>query len=304
MLRTLIPAAGLLMAANLQAADVPGPLVDPDWVAEHRDEVAVIDVRGDDAAFTKGHIEGAALARWGAIRTEGEEDGVALRKMLPDADTFTELMRDWGVDKGEAVVITAPGTSPGHVAHSARLYWQVKYYGHNNVAVLDGGNAAWKEAGHDLQRGETDPEPGDFRVREERREILATTADVARAVEEDNAQLVDNRSLPYYLGLEQKSYVQAPGHIPGAKLLPFMYLAHGEEALTMRPAEELRDFAEAMGIDPDRPAITYCNSGNVCTVGWFVFQEILGNPDVRAYDGSMHAWTKDPEHPTTTMRME
>jgi thiosulfate/3-mercaptopyruvate sulfurtransferase len=305
MLRQLIFGTGLLVAASAQAMDVPGPLVTPEWVADNHDDVAVIDVRGDVEGFTEnGHIAGAALAEWDRIRTEQEEGGVRLRKMLPGKATFRDLMRGWGVDQGEAVVITTPGTGPGHVAHAARLYWQVKYYGHDNVALLDGGNAAWVAAGNDLEKGQTEPEEGDFRIREEREELLASTADVARIVAEGGAQLVDNRPLPYYLGLAQKSYVKAPGHIPGAKLMPFKYVVAGGKAMKMRPVEELRDYARAMGIEPDQPVVTYCNSGNVNTVGWFVFHEILNTPEVRAYDGSMHAWTKDPERPTSTMRME
>jgi len=305
MFRQLIAAGGLFLAANAQAVEVPGPLATPEWLSQHRTDVAVIDVRGKPATFAKqGHIPGAALADWGNIRTEGEENGVTLRKMLPDATTFRELMRGWGVDQGEAVVITTPGNTPGHVAHAARLYWQVKYYGHDNVTLLDGGNAAWTEAGHKLARGEADVTRGDFRIEDKRREYLATTADVERIVAEGGPQLVDNRPLPYYLGLAQKSYVKAPGHIPGAKLMPFPYVASGDKALKMRSTEELRSYAKAMGIDPDQPVVTYCNSGNVNTVGWFVFHELLNTPEVRAYDGSMHAWTKDPERPTTTMQME
>lgn len=304
MLRNPVVAAGLLTAVTASAAEVPGPLVTPGWLADHRSEAAVVDVRGSPEAFARnGHIPGAALARWGNIRVEGEEDGVRLRKMLPEADGFRDLMRGWGVDTGEAVIITSPGKSPGHFAHAARLYWQVKYYGHDNVALLEGGNAAWA-AERDLASGSTTPERGDFRVRAERDAIHATTTEVQKAIDGDGTQLVDNRSLPFYLGLSKKSYVQAPGHIPGAKLMPFMYLVAGDDALTVRPEGQLRDFAEAMGIDPDAPAITYCNSGNVGTAGWFVLHEILGNDDVRSYDGSMHAWTQDPERPTTTMRME
>lgn len=305
MLRRILFGAGLLFAAYAQAVDVPGPLVTPDWVADNHEEVAVIDVRGKPATFAEdGHIRGAALAEWDRIRTEQEEGGVRLRKMLPDEADFRDMMRGWGVDQGEAVVITSPGTTPGHVAHMARLYWQVKYFGHDNVALLDGGNAAWMAAGKDLEKGETAPEKGDFQVREQREGLVATTEDVVRIVEEGGAQLVDSRPLPYYLGLAQKSYVKAPGHIPGAKLMPFLYVVRGDQGLQMRPAEELRDYAKAMGINPDQPVVTYCNSGNVNTVGWFVFHEILDTPEVRAYDGSMHAWTKDPERPTTTMRME
>jgi len=305
MLRRFIATAGLLTAVTTaSAAEVPGPLVTPTWLADHHEEATVVDVRAKPEAFaSEGHIPDAALARWGNIRVAGEEAGVSLRKMLPGPDTFRDLMRSWGVDKGEALIITSPGKKPGHFAHAARLYWQVKYYGHDNVALLDGGNAAWS-AGRDLVPGDTAPEPGSFRVRAERDGIHATTAEVAKAVEDDDTQLIDNRPLPFYLGLSQKSYVQAAGHIPGAKLMPFKYLVAGDDALTVRPEDQLRDFAEAMGIDPEAPAITYCNSGNVCTAGWFVLHEILGNDNVRSYDGSMHAWTKDPERPTTTMHME
>ena len=305
MLRTLIAVAALLIATQATAAEVPGPLVGPGWVAENRDAVTVLDVRGNPDAFAaKGHIPGAALVPWDDVRAEVERDGQALTRMRPRAEDFQERMRGWGVDSGEAVVITSPGKGLGHLAHSTRLYWQVKYFGHDNVAILDGGNAAWVAADKDLRQGESAPERGDFRVREERSGILATTAAVEEALETGGARLVDNRPLSFYLGMDTKSYVKAPGHIPGSKVLPFMHLAKGgEKGLTFRSKEQLRGYAEAMGIDPGAPVITYCNSGNVATMGWFVLHELLGNPDARAYDGSMHAWTQ-ADRPTVTMRLE
>ena len=307
MLRSWLIALGLTLTASTQAAEVPGPLVDPDWVAENRDAVAVVDIRGDPETFAEGeHIPDAALARWGAIRTEQEADGVRLRKMLPSRDTFRDRVRGWGVDAGEAVVITSPGDTAGHVAHMARLYWQLKYYGHDNVALLDGGNAAWRAADQTLKGGDTRPQRGNWQVTAQRDALLADTADVAEIVAEGGAQLVDSRPLRFYLGLEHKSYVGAPGHIPGARLMPFLdtVTRKGDAGMQFRSAGELRDFASAMGIDPEEPVVTYCNSGNVNTVSWLVFHEILDNPDTSAYDGSMHAWTKDPERPTVTMELE
>jgi thiosulfate/3-mercaptopyruvate sulfurtransferase len=275
----------------------PGPVVDAAWLARHQDEVAVLDVRRDLEGFAEGHIPGAVPVGWDAVRTSRTIDGVPLDKVRLGPARFQELMRAAGLDAGEPVVVTSPGQAAGQITTQARLYWQLTYYGHDDVAILDGGNAAWRAAGHALARGPADPRPGDYQAGAPDPSVLARAADVAAAQRDGSAQLVDNRPPAYFLGLEQASYVGAAGHVPGAVNVPFSLNVSAKGPATLRDAEALRAVYAYQGVPDSRPAIAYCNSGHVSALTWFVLSEVLGNPQARLFDGSMHAWTKDASRP-------
>ena len=155
----------LLITTSIYAAQVPGPLVSADWLAKNKDKVIILDVRKDTASFTEnseeitdnpdntakngssinvaGHIPGANLVPWKKVRVNRTVDGVDLLKLVPTKKEMESLMRDHGVNSSSAVVISMKGSKSKNLTFATRLYWQMKYWGHDNVAILDGGTAAW-----------------------------------------------------------------------------------------------------------------------------------------------------------------
>ena len=121
--------------------------------------------------------------------------------------------------------------------------------------------------------------------------------------EDKNTQLVDTRSLGFYLGVQKKSYVRRKGHIPGAKVFPDELLTTAEPPVRFTEAEELQELAQELGIDTTANLITYCNSGQLASGSWFVISELLGNKNVKLYDGSMHQWSVE-KRPLINMKME
>jgi thiosulfate/3-mercaptopyruvate sulfurtransferase len=300
---TVLGAAGALLAGATAASPAtaerltPGPVVDADWLAAHRDQVALLDVRRDPDAFAKGHIPDAAPVGWDAVRTTRMIDGVERQKVRLDPTTFQRRMRAAGVDAGEPVVITSPGKAAGQITTQARLYWQFVHYGHDDVAILDGGNAGWRAADHAMETGPARVAAGDYTAGSRDASVLATVSEVAAARTDDRVRLTDNRPMSYYLGLEQADYVYAAGHIPGATNVPFTLNVAAAGPAYLRDAETLRAVYGYQGAPADRPAIAYCNSGHVSALTWFVMSEVLGNADARLFDGSMHAWTQDEGRP-------
>ncbi len=300
----------LLFSAHALAFRVPGPLVDSQWLAANRDKVVVLEVRHNVKSFTAkpryrtnkktgkrklvavgGHIPGSRLISYRKIRASVVIDGKKVDKMLPPAPVFEKVIRAAGVNRGDAIVIASRGHGNLDMTMATRLYWQLKYYGHDNMAILDGGTAGWILAGNKIVSTPASAHAGNWRAGPGRRNILATTADVSRAVRDGKTQLVDNRPLDQYLGLWKKSYVYAKGHIPGARLMPNAVLTiHGIGGRFIKGKLAL-DVLRALRVNPKKPTITYCNSGHLASGGWFVLHEILGNPNVRLYDGSMHEWT-------------
>lgn len=296
-----LPLTLWLLGPKVWALEVPGPLVEVPWLARHLQAVVVLDIREQPGRFAAdGHIPGAAVLGWGQVQAERRENGVALSGMVPSAERFTTLMQRRGIDDGEPVVITGPGKTLLDTTYMARLYWTLKYYGHDNVAVLDGGTAQWRESGQPLGFEPAATGQGDFAAAP-RPELLATTAQVAAAVGDGSVQRVDVRSLGYYLGLFREPSVESRGHIPGAKLYPYT-LALRRGPVRFRPREELKALAGAFGVDPERPIFVYCNTGVLSAAGWFIFHELLGSGQARLYDGSMHAWARTG-HPSEVMQI-
>ncbi len=293
------------VATNTMAAQLPGPLVDVGWLNKNKGDVVLLDVRKKAENFVKkGHIPGAVVVPWKEVRSKAKEGGVDLIKMLPGKATFARLMKKSGVNSNSAVVITTTGNSTPEVFFGTRLYWQMKYYGHDNVAMLDGGNAAWAAAKMPVSKEASKVKPGNWRVTAERREMLATTDDVANMVKAKSTDLIDARTLDYHLGLEQKKkYVYKNGHIPGSKIVPHDLLAAHKGAKTFRKLADLKATMTAMGVKLDAPNVTYCNSGHLGSGLWFVLHELVGNKSTKLYDGSMHAWTKDANRPVNKMAL-
>ena len=288
-----------LLCGPLMAAELPGPLVGGEWLAENRDAVLVLDVRKEIGTFGDGHIPGAVPVDVKKIRIEREIDGKKLTRMLPDPASFEQFMRSHGVDDDSTVVISHPGDDPGQVAGAARLYWQLKFFGFDNVALLDGGNHAWTDALEDLVTDADPLQAGNFRAGPERAELLATMAQVRTALGNDSVSLVDTRDLRQHIGLTKKNYVFARGHIPGSEHMPYKFLHPEKGAMRFLEPEAYTDLLYRLGIDADDSFILYCNSAYEASSTWFVLHELLGLEDVRLYDGSLHQWTQYADNPMT-----
>ncbi len=324
--------AGLLVALTGRAAPLPGPLVETDWLARNLSNVVILDVRADQESFIKkarggiagmqacgagggggggstvsGHIPGAVFMPWDQVRADSKEGNTMLIGELPRDRTFERWMSRSGVDKGSAVVIAGLGEYPHDMVQAARLYWTLKYFGHDNVAILNGGTAKWAAEDREMEYGRARPRRGGFKAGPGRPELLAATADVQKAVD-GKVQLLDVRAMDLYLGLtHHRKFVpaHAKGHIPTAKNLPFTLLVDTMgPAATFYTPEQIRQVSGVLGIAPASPTIVYCETGGQASLGWFVFHELLGNRNVSIYDGSMNEWGADDARPVVTMKIE
>ena len=309
-------------SANLLAITVPAPLVDTTWLVKNANKVVILDIRKDTKSFTAkpvfkkdkktgklnlvkvgGHIPGASLINYKKIRTNKSMDGKTVQKMLPEKKYFEDIIRGAGANKDSAFVIVTKGESHEDATIATRLYWQLKYFGHTNMAILNGGMAKWLMESRKISIKSRKISKGNWVASKEDKSILATTQDVSAAIKEKTTQLVDTRNLNLYLGTYKKSYVYDKGHIPGAKSLPVELLTQTQLPATLNSANDFRAIAQAVDINTDKPVITYCNSGHLASGAWFVMSELLGNKQARLYDGSMHQWTLE-QQPVTAMKME
>nr|VFK22077.1 MAG: thiosulfate/3-mercaptopyruvate sulfurtransferase [Candidatus Kentron sp. MB]VFK27675.1 MAG: thiosulfate/3-mercaptopyruvate sulfurtransferase [Candidatus Kentron sp. MB]VFK74385.1 MAG: thiosulfate/3-mercaptopyruvate sulfurtransferase [Candidatus Kentron sp. MB] len=320
----LLCLAGLLGSASVSAGTLPGPMVDSDWLAKNLDKVLVLDVRKDVKSFEKrakgekgpggscgaggkkskkpmsgnGHVPGAVLAPLKKIFGKEKRDGKTVKLMAPKKKDFEKLMQRSGVNQDSAVVISGKGEQLPHTAYMTRLYWTMKYFGFENVAILDGGTAQWKMDGHKAEYGKSKrPARGNFTASAERREIRATLEEVVALTKgRANAQILDARPEPFYLGLTYNRKVQSPdrkGHIPTARNFPVdLLIDTAGPTATLYDKKDILKAAKLLGIDlMGASTVTSCHTGVKASITWFVLSELLGNKSVRLYDGSMLEWS-------------
>jgi len=317
----LILLMGLTWTNTSYAIDLPGAVVDTNWLAKNKSNVVILSLLKDIKSFSKkpkfkkdkksgelklvkvgGHIPDSRLVNYKKIRGNRIINGTKYKKMIVDKSTFEKILQDAGVNKNSTIVIVSKGESNKDLTMATRLYWQMKYYGHDKMAVLNGGMAQWIVEKRNISIKPTTPKKGNWLASTERKNILATSKEVEVAIK-NKTQLVDTRSLGLYLGTWRKnSYVYANGHIPGAKPFPNELLSTKMPAKFLTVADSKKLFNQ-MGINPEKNSITYCNSGHLATGSWFVMAELMGNKKVKMYDGSMHKWTVE-KRKVVKMKME
>lgn len=309
---------GLVAATLANALELPGPMVSPAWLAQHQDEVNIVDVRSDPATFTVaptftttdgkkslattgGHIPGALLLDFGKTRVPRMIGDREIKWMLPDQQVFQSLLRGIGVKAGHPTVIVSEGTSGEEFDMAARVYWSMKVYGDDHLALLDGGTRGWLQDGLAFATTTATPVAGNWLATAPRLRYVASSADVAAAIGTD-VQIVDARPTPFYLGLVKKPVVEKAGHIKGAvNFPPDLRTISKDDGTHPLSAAEYTEIFKHLDIAAHKPSITYCNTGHLAAGAWFVQSEVMRNPDTKLYDGSMYEWTTEG-HPVVGLQ--
>lgn len=303
--------AGWAMLAS--ATDLPGPIVTTEWLAANLQNVQIVDVRSNAKSFAElpefetdaktgkktlqsigGHITGATLIDFKAIRTERQIGELKVKYMIPEQAAWEKLARTAGINANKPIVLVPVGLDTADVDEALRVYWQFKVYGENNVAVLDGGMAEWLIEGRPFDQSAIKTNvAGNWAAKGDlSSQYLATSEDVAQAIANQSATTIDARDLKSYFGLTKRDYVFSYGHIPSAQLFPVELMTKtASGAVKFYSAQTYQALMEAQGINSSKPVISYCNSGHLASGPWFVASEVLGNKSARLYDGSMHEWT-------------
>jgi thiosulfate/3-mercaptopyruvate sulfurtransferase len=253
-------------------------LVDTQWVADNlaTPGVCVLEVDEDTEAYRLGHIPNSCGVHW---RDDLQDP---LRREFVGADAFALLMDRMGIANDTQVVLYG-GNSNWFAAYA---YWYFKYYGHEAVQLMDGGRKKWELEGRELvQEVPLCTPTTDYKVRGPVLEIRTLREQMLNEILGDKAfRLVDVRSPE-----ESRGELQKPGHIPGARNIPWARAVDPEtgEFLAL---DRLQALYEAEGVTPDRQVVAYCRIGERSAHTWFVLHELLNYPRVRNYDGSWTEW--------------
>jgi thiosulfate/3-mercaptopyruvate sulfurtransferase len=278
-------------------ARLPRPLVSTAWLHEHLGEadLVVLDAswylpaagRDPRAEFAQGHIPGA---RFWDLDLHSAPD-TTLPHMLPSAEALERIIGGLGVGAATRVVVY---DGSGANLSAPRVWWTLRVAGHEDVAVLDGGMAAWRAEGRPTETGPSTPVPSPFRVRF-RPELVASREAVRARLADPHTQLVDARSSGRFHGTEPEPRPGLRGgHIPGARNLPFGAVTGADGRLL--PADELRDRLREAGIDLERDIVVSCGSGvSACALGLGL--EVLRHHRWAVYDGSWADWGREDGPP-------
>lgn len=297
-------ALGAVLAQSVQAADKLSPVVDASWLNAHKNEVTILQVSGPVESFSKapvvenkdgklvvksvsGHIDGAAFVDFKKVRVTREVEGKQVKGLIPSKDEFEKLAQSWGVNKDSTIIFVPAGLETADVDEAARLYWQFKYYGHKNMAILNGGMAAWLAAGYPADTSAPKAQNGNWVASGEDKSIMATYAEVKSALKKKNIQLADARPQNQYMGVFTKKG-ELSGHLNGAKdISPDLLTTADGASANFLPADSYKSIMKAKGLNSGAETIAYCNTGHLASGLWFVSHEIVGNKKTKLYDGSL-----------------
>ena len=264
-------------------------LVSTAWLAAHLGEpdLRVVDgswhmpqAKRDPAReFAEAHLPGAVFFPIDTIA----DTTSGLPHMLPSPDVFAKAVGALGIGDGDRVVVY----DSRNVVSAARVWWTFRVFGHDAIAVLDGGLPKWRSEGRAVEGGQAKPTPRTFTAKF-RPELVRDLAQVKANIDTGREQVLDARSRGRFAGAEPEPRPGLrSGHIPGSLNLPYDEL-HAPDG-TLRSAAVLREAFIEAGIDLAQPVVTTCGSGITASVLALALHRV-GRTDVAVYDGSWTEW--------------
>ncbi len=282
-------------------------LVETSWLAEHLhdQQLRIVDMRGyvktvlndgvQDALYIgardeyeQGHIPNAVYIDWSSDIVDPDD---AIEAQIAPPERFKQAMEQIGI--GDQHLVVAYDAHPAS-QFATRLWWALRYYGHERVVVLNGGMTKWLRDGYMLDNT-TPSYPLATFTPSVQSGLRATAHDVLASINQAHKLIIDARESGQYSGAIVRGHGR-PGHIPGAINIPREELIDPDDG-TFRDGAALQNVFSAAGVTPQQHVIAYCNGGVAATTILFSLA-LLGYPQLTNYDGSWNEWGKRADLPT------
>jgi thiosulfate/3-mercaptopyruvate sulfurtransferase len=260
-------------------------LVETQWVQEHLndDSIRVVEVDENPALYAEAHIPGAIGFDW---KVDLQDQ---VKRDFLGPDEFGELLGSRGISSDHTIVLYGDRNN----WFAAYTYWYLKYFGHDKALLMNGPREKWISENRPTTADLPDLPAASFNAQGPDDSIRAMRDEVMGKLDSDT-NLVDVRSpqefsgeLIAMAGYEQEG-AQRSGHIPGAASVPWAQAV--KENGTFKPADELRELYSGKGVIDGNDVIAYCRIGERSAHTWFVLHELLGEDNVKNYDGSWTEW--------------
>lgn len=293
----------LMFSSNIIAS----PLVEVEWLnekiksGETKNNILLIDIRnsiggGSFDTYLDGHIPSSIHSDYGKDGWRVNVDNTV--GLVPSEEQFQVLAKSLGVNNDTHVIIIPAGVSSSDFGSAARSYWTFKVFGHDNVSVLNGGYMGWQQAyPSQIEKGDFVPRPEGNFIASFVPELYIGSDEVAKIINTNSSvTLLDGRTKEQFYAEKKHGKARIAGRLPGSELL-YQENAYNVADNMLKNDSELKEvYADYLKGD----VVSYCNTGHWAANNWFVISEVLGNKNVRLYDGSMVEWTQDPTRPVDT----
>jgi thiosulfate/3-mercaptopyruvate sulfurtransferase len=273
----------------------PEVLVDTQWIEEHlKDEkVRIAEVDYDPTAnYELGHIPRSVLIKWKADIND------PIARNILSKQAFGDLLQRIGVNNDATLALYGDFNN----WFAAFAFWVFKYYGFNDVRIINGGRKKWLQEDRPLTKDVQNHTRGNYKVAEKEPDSnIRVYLDYVRNTL-GTKLLVDVRSPKEFTGEitappeYPTEHAQRGGHIPGAANIPWSQAVNDSDG-TFKSVGELKTLYESKGITPDKEIITYCRIGERSSHTWFALKYLLGYPNVKNYDGSWTEWGNIIDNP-------
>jgi thiosulfate/3-mercaptopyruvate sulfurtransferase len=264
----------------------PEVLVSTQWVADHLNapKVRLVEVDVDTSAYDQGHIAGAVGWNWQSQLQDN------VRRDLIDKATLEKLLGQSGISNDTTIILYGDNNN----WFAAYAFWQLKYYGHRDVRLMNGGRKKWVGEKRPLTTDPPKITPAKYHATGPDESLRARKEQVFGLLDrKGTGQLVDVRSVDEFTGKitappGMNETAQRGGHIPGAANIPWSQAAN--EDGTFKSVEQLRALYQGKGVTGQGETIAYCRIGERSSHTWFVLKYLLGFDNVKNYDGSWTEW--------------
>ncbi len=269
-------------------------LTTAEWLSENyqEDNIVIVDCHWDSNAYLRAHIPNAIM-RPGHPYIKSEDAEGNPEKHMPDPEQFELLMNRMGIDADSTVICY----EEWHNHFATRLWWLLRYYGHDKVAILNGGWQAWVEKGFPVSMSTHNPLPTEGFKAQVSLDRFVGLDELLINYSNSEWQVIDVRSDGEYNGSENPGNNRS-GHIPGALHLEWNSMLKSDEKNVhyLRPKEDMERLLSDAGVSKEKTTVVHCQSGVRATFMAYCL-DLLQYPNVKVYDGSMGEWANLEETP-------